>query len=87
MAENISNLTHRLEKFTTAVHNQTVKTYTTEKILQTCNRKKQRNTCKNYHKLFIRNYGKQRMGIFKMLRGVKRKNLSMCLDKIVFKAK
>ena len=61
MAENISNLTQGLEKFTTATHNQTVKTYTTEKNLQTCNRKKKRgNTCKNYHKFFIRNYGNQK---------------------------
>lgn len=73
MAENISNLTHRLEKFTTAAHKQTVKTYTTEKNLQTCNiKKKKRGT----HVRITTNFSsetmetrKQRMDIFKMLRG------------------
>lgn len=59
MAENISNLTHRSEKFTMVPHNQIVKTYNTEKNLQSCNRKK-RDTYKNYHKLFIRNYANQK---------------------------
>lgn len=72
MAENISNLTQRLEKFTTAAHNQTVKTYTTEKNFQTCNRKKK----EEIHVRITTNFSsetmetrKQRMGIFKMLRG------------------
>lgn len=85
MAENISNLTHRLEKFTTAAHKQTVKTYTTEKNLQTSNIKKKRGT----HVRITTNFSsetvetrKQRMDIFKMLRGwgKKKKNTFQCVS-------